>query len=107
MVTCYQLVSTIIIYISSFVKNFTNRYYIYKNNFTTSLVKEDINNSICLHQMVDAKRIHYNFCKEHSKFKKTPSEQAGIKMDIQNNRIETLFKLSALKKTNSYKRKSS
>jgi len=48
--------------------------------------------------MVDAMRIHYNFCKEHSKFKKTPSEQAGIKMDIQNNRIETLFRLSSLKK---------
>ena len=48
-------------------------------------------------KMIDAMRIHYNFCKEHSKFKNTPSKQAGIKMDIQNNRIETLFKLSAIK----------
>ena len=47
--------------------------------------------------MVDDIRTPYNFCKEHSKFKKTPSEQAGIKMDIQNNRIETFFKLSAIK----------
>jgi hypothetical protein len=39
------------------------------------------------------------FYKEHSKFKKTLSKQAGIKMDIQNNRIETLFKLSVIKKT--------
>ena len=45
--------------------------------------------------MIDAMRVgHYNFCKEHLKYKKTPSEQVGIKMDIQNNRIETLFKLS-------------
>jgi transposase-like protein len=57
-----------------------------------------MHNSKSAQKMVDAMRIHYNFCKEHSKFKKTPSEQAGIKMDIQNNRIETLFKLSALKK---------
>jgi transposase-like protein len=49
-------------------------------------------------KMIDAMRIHYNFCREHSKFKKTPSEQAGIKMDIKNNRIETLFRLSSLKK---------
>ena len=54
-------------------------------------------------KMIDAMRIHYNFCKEHSKFKKTPSEQAGIKLDIQNNRIETLFKLSSLKKQNNSK----
>jgi putative transposase len=51
-------------------------------------------------KMLDAMRIHYNFCKEHSSFKQTPSEQAGIKMDIQSNRIETLFKLSAIKKRN-------
>ena len=51
----------------------------YKKYFKTSLVKEDINNSISLHQMVNAKRIHYNFCKEHSKFKKTPSEQQELK----------------------------
>lgn len=38
--------------------------------------------------MVDAIRVHSNFYKEHSKFKKTLSKQAGIKMDIQNNRIE-------------------
>jgi transposase-like protein len=57
-----------------------------------------MNTSKSAQKMVDAMRIHYNFCKEHSKFKKTPSEQDGIKLNIQNNRIETLFKLSSLKK---------
>jgi len=38
--------------------------------------------------MIDAMRIYYNFCIKHSKFKRTLSEQAGIKMDIQNNRID-------------------
>jgi|GEM_PF-3505823 len=39
------------------------------------------------------------FIKNIPNSRKTLSKQAGIKMDIQNNRIETFFKLSANNKS--------
>jgi len=42
---------------------------------------------------MDAYRIHYNFVREHS-IKKTPMEQAGIKLELGQNKIETLIKLA-------------
>jgi hypothetical protein len=53
-----------------------------------------MNKSKSLQQMIDAIKVHSNFCKEHPKFKKTASEQVCIKFEIQNNRIKTLFKSS-------------
>ena len=47
---------------------------------------------------IDAFRIHYNFIREHSSIKKTPAEQAGIKLDLDQNRIESLIKLASTKK---------
>lgn len=43
---------------------------------------------------IDAFRIQYNFIREHSSIKKTPAEQAGIKLDLGQNRIENLIKLA-------------
>ena len=40
-------------------------------------------------------RIHYNFIREHGSIKKTPAEQAGIKLDLGQNKIETLIKLAS------------
>jgi len=42
-------------------------------------------------------RIHYNFMREHSSLKKTPAEQAGIKMELGQNKIEALIKLASEK----------
>jgi hypothetical protein len=39
-------------------------------------------------------RIHYNFCRVHQTLGMTPSEAAGIKLDIQGNRVEALIRLS-------------
>jgi hypothetical protein len=39
MVTCYQLVSIVISHISLFGKNFTTRYYIYKNIFIRNITR--------------------------------------------------------------------
>ena len=36
--------------------------------------------------------------REHSSIKKTPSEQAGIKLDLGQNKIETLIKLASQRK---------
>ncbi|HEV2192769.1 MAG TPA: DDE-type integrase/transposase/recombinase [Nitrosopumilaceae archaeon] len=44
---------------------------------------------------IDAFRIHYNFIREHGSIKKTPAEQAGIKLDLGQNRIENLIKLAS------------
>lgn len=47
---------------------------------------------------IDAFRIHYNFIRNHGSIKKTPAEQAGIKLDLGNNKIETLIKLASKQK---------
>jgi transposase-like protein len=44
---------------------------------------------------IDAYRIHYNFIREHSSIKKTPAEQAGVKLDLGQNKIENLIKLAS------------
>ncbi len=46
-------------------------------------------------KIIEAMRIHYNYCREHSQLGKTPAEQAGIKLDLSDNRIESLIRLSA------------
>ena len=47
---------------------------------------------------IDAFRIHYNFIREHKVIKKTPAEQAGIKLELGENKIENLIKLASKKK---------
>jgi transposase-like protein/predicted nucleic acid-binding Zn finger protein len=46
---------------------------------------------------IDAFRIHYNFVREHNSIKKTPAEQAGIKLDLGQNKIESLIRLASKK----------
>jgi hypothetical protein len=38
---------------------------------------------------------YYNFIREHGSIKKTPAEQAGIKLDLGQNKIESLIKLAS------------
>ena len=35
-------------------------------------------------KIIDAMRIHYNFCREHSRLGKTPTEACGIKIEGEN-----------------------
>ena len=35
-------------------------------------------------KIIEAMRIHYNFCREHSKLGKTPAEASGIKIEGEN-----------------------
>ncbi|HEV2193222.1 MAG TPA: hypothetical protein VGR54_06360 [Nitrosopumilaceae archaeon] len=44
---------------------------------------------------IDAFRIHYNFVRDHSSIGKTPAEQAGIKLELGQNKIENLIKLAS------------
>jgi putative transposase len=50
-------------------------------------------------KIIEAMRIHYNYCREHSQLGKTPVEQAGIKLDLAGNKIENLIRLAAIKNT--------
>ena len=38
-------------------------------------------------------RIHYNFCREHSKLGKTPAEAAALNIDFKGNK-ETLIRIA-------------
>jgi hypothetical protein len=44
---------------------------------------------------IDAFRIHYNFIRNHGSIGKTPAEQAGIKLDLGQNKIENLIKMAS------------
>jgi hypothetical protein len=45
---------------------------------------------------MEAMRIHYNFCREHSKLGKTPAEEAGINLYLRGNKIEGLIHLARI-----------
>jgi len=46
-------------------------------------------------KIIEAMRIHYNYCREHSQLEKTPAQQAGINVPMEGNRIESLMRLAA------------
>jgi putative transposase len=47
-------------------------------------------------KIIEAIRIHYNYCRAHSRFKKTPAQRAGIQLDLEGNKIENLIRLAAI-----------
>lgn len=53
-----------------------------------------MNNKDSAQKLIDAYRIHYNFIREHGSIKKTPAEQAGIKLPLGQNKIESLIRLA-------------
>ena len=46
-------------------------------------------------KIIEAMRIHYNYCRTHSKLGITPAEQAGIKLDLQHDKVQSLIRLAA------------
>lgn len=49
--------------------------------------------------LVDAMRIHYNFIRPHMALEnKTPAEEAGIKLPLGENKVESLMRLAAVNK---------
>ena len=51
-------------------------------------------------KIIEAIRINYNYCREHSKLGKTPAEVAGVKLPLNSNKIESLIRLVANNSTN-------
>jgi len=45
-------------------------------------------------KIIEAMRIHYNFCREHSKLGKTPAEAGGLNIDFKGNKVETLIRIA-------------
>ena len=43
--------------------------------------------------------IHYNFIREHGSIKMTPAEHAGIKLDLGQNKIESLMRMASKNRT--------
>jgi len=49
--------------------------------------------------LVDAMRIHYNFIRPHMALEnRTPAETAGIKLELGQNKVESLMRLAAVNK---------
>jgi len=44
-------------------------------------------------KIIEAMRVYYNTCREHSRLKVTPMEAAGLKIDLGQNKIESLIRL--------------
>jgi transposase-like protein len=58
-------------------------------------VMRGMNTKESAQKIIEAMRIHYNYVREHSKLGKTPAEAAGIKLDLQGNKVEKLIRISA------------
>ena len=46
-------------------------------------------------KIIEAMIIPYNFCREHSSLGKTPAEESGIRLDLRENKIESLIRQAA------------
>jgi transposase-like protein len=47
-------------------------------------------------KIIEAMRIHYNFCREHTTLGKTPAEESGINLDLRENKLEALIRLASV-----------
>lgn len=46
-------------------------------------------------KIIEAMRIHYNYCRVHSQLGKTPAEQAGSKLELGSNKVESLIRMAS------------
>lgn len=56
-------------------------------------------------KIVEVMRVYYNTCREHSRLKVTPMEAAGLKIDLGQNKIESLIRLASTRGTDEQPRK--
>ena len=47
-------------------------------------------------KFIEVMGFHYNFCREHSALGTTPSEAAGLKLQLGKDKIESLIRISSL-----------
>ncbi len=58
-------------------------------------VMRGMNTKESAQKIIEAMRIHYNFCREHSRLGLTPAEQAGIRLNLNDSKIEGLIRLAS------------
>ncbi len=58
-------------------------------------VMRGMNTKYSAQKIIEAMRIHYNFCREHSILGKSPAEAAGLKIDFKGNKIESLLRMAS------------
>jgi transposase-like protein len=58
-------------------------------------VKRGMQTKATAQQIIEAIRINYNFLREHSSLKKTPAENAGIKLQLGENKMQNLIRMAA------------
>jgi hypothetical protein len=47
-------------------------------------------------KIIEAMKIHYNFCREHSTLGRTPAEESGINLKLDRNKVESLIRIASL-----------
>jgi transposase-like protein len=63
------------------------------------IVMRGLNKQETAQDLVDAMRIHYNFIRPHMALEnKTPAEEAGIRLPLGENKVESLMRLAAVNK---------
>src|SRR5437867_1490875 len=60
-------------------------------------VMRGMQTKVSAQKIIEAMRIHYNFCREHQTLGMTPSEASGIKLDMKGNKVESLIQLAGTK----------
>lgn len=50
-------------------------------------------------KIIESMRVHYNFVRIHQSLKKTPAEQAGINLELGENKIKSLIELAKQNKS--------
>lgn len=58
-------------------------------------VMRGMNKNATAQKIIEAMRIYYNFCRQHSKLKTTPAERAGIQLELKPNKVEGLIRLAS------------
>ena len=62
------------------------------------VVMRGMDNKESAQKLIDAMRVHYNFVRKHGNLEGTPAETSGIKLNLGNNKIESLIKLASHKR---------
>jgi putative transposase len=57
-------------------------------------VMRGMNTKESAQKIIEAMRIHYNFCRQHSKLGTSPAVAAGIRLDLKGNKVEGLIRLA-------------
>jgi hypothetical protein len=53
-----------------------------------------MNTKDSVQKIIEAMRIHYNFCREHSTLSKIPAEESGLNLNLHVNKVEAIIRFA-------------